>query len=311
MKKDFLTLTDLSRDEAAGLLIRAAEFKAMRQGGRAPEPLAGKSVAMIFLKSSTRTRVSFEVGIRELGGYPLILSKDGTQLSRGEPWKDTARVLSGYVHGIVIRAFDHAEVEELARWATVPVINALTDRYHPCQVLADLFTLFEAGLLKTGLRVAFIGDGYNNMVHSWINAARLFELHLAIACPPAYRPDPAIVAAAGEAVTVLEDPKQAAADADVLYTDVWVSMGQEEEKAAREKAFRGYQINADLIARAKPLVRIMHCLPAHRGEEITEEALEGPHSLVFAQSENRLHVQKAILERLLAGQTFLSVKGSG
>ena len=208
-------------------------------------------------------------------------------------------MLSGYVHGIVIRAFDHAEVEELARWATVPVINALTDRYHPCQVLADLFTLFEAGLLKTGLRVAFIGDGSNNMVHSWINAAQLFELHLVIACPPAYRPDPAIVAAAGPAVTVLEDPKQAAAGADVLYTDVWVSMGQEEGKAAREKAFRGYQINADLIARAKPEVRIMHCLPAHRGEEITEEALEGPHSLVWVQSENRLHLQKAILERLL------------
>ncbi len=301
MKKDFLTLSDLSRDEAASLLIRAAEFKAMRQGGRAPEPLAGKSVAMIFLKSSTRTRVSFEVGIRELGGYPLILSKDGTQLSRGETWKDTARVLSGYVHGIVIRAFDHAEVEELARWATVPVINALTDRYHPCQVLADLFTLFEAGLLKTGLRVAFIGDGNNNMVHSWINAATLFDLHLVVACPPPYRPDPVLVAAAGPAVTVLEDPGQAAAGADVLYTDVWVSMGQEEEKAARVSAFRGYQINAELIARAKPTVAIMHCLPAHRGEEITEEALEGPHSLVFTQSENRLHVQKAILERLLEG----------
>jgi len=311
MKKDFLTLTDLTRDEAEGLLLRAAEFKAKRHHGSARQPLLGKSVAMIFLKSSTRTRVSFEVGIRELGGYPVVLSKDGSQMGRGEPWKDTARVLSGYVHGIVIRAFDHAEVEELARFSAVPVINALTDRFHPCQVLADVFTLQEAGILTPGLCLAFIGDGNNNMVHSWITAATLFDLQLRVACPAGYGPDPALVAAAGSAVKVLEDPQQAAAGADVLYTDVWVSMGQEEEKAERERSFRGYQINSDLIARARPAVRIMHCLPAHRGQEITEEALEGPHSLVFAQSENRLHVQKAILERLLGGQTFMSVKGCG
>jgi len=299
MKKDFLSLTDLSLSEAECLLKRAAEFKALRRSSSSPQPLLGKSVAMIFLKSSTRTRVSFEVGIRELGGYPLVLSKDGTQMGRGEPLKDTARVLSGYVHGIVIRTAAHAEVEELARWATVPVINALTDRCHPCQVLADVFTLREQGLLQPGLRVAFIGDGSNNMVHSWILAARLFGLHLMVACPRAFRPDPEVLASAGGAVTVVEDPKEAAAGAGVLYTDVWVSMGQEAQKSERRQVFQGFQINRELIRLAQPGVRIMHCLPAHRGEEITEDALEGPNSVVFAQAENRLHVQKAILEHLL------------
>lgn len=299
MKKDFLSLADLSLSEAEHLLRRASELKSLRQGGASPQPLSGKSVAMIFLKSSTRTRVSFEVGIRELGGYPLILSKHGTQMGRGEPLKDTARVLSGYVHGIVIRTGPHEEVEELARWATVPVINALTDLSHPCQVLADVFTLREQGLLQPGLRVAFIGDGSNNVVHSWILAARLFGLRLVVACPGAFRPDPETLAWAGNAVTVVEDPGEAAAGADVLYTDVWVSMGQEAEKAERQKLFQGYQINRELIRLARPEVRVMHCLPAHRGEEITEDALEGPNSVVFAQAENRLHAQKAVLERLM------------
>ena len=302
MKKDFLSLTDLNLSEAKRWLKRAAEFKTLRRSGPLPQPLLGKSVAMVFLKSSTRTRVSFEVGIRELGGYPLVLSKDGTQMGRGEPLKDTARVLSGYVHGIVIRTGAHAEVEELARWATVPVINALTDRCHPCQVLADVFTLQEEGLLAPGLRVAFIGDGSNNMVHSWIHAAKLFGLHLVVACPPAFRPDPELLASAGGAVTVVEEPPEAAAGAGVLYTDVWVSMGQEAEKSERRRVFQGYQINRELIRLAQPGVRVMHCLPAHRGEEITEDALEGPNSVVFAQAENRLHVQKAILEHLIGGR---------
>ena len=301
MKKDFLTIADLSRDEARRLLARAAEWKALRGDPGAPQPLRGKTVAMIFLKSSTRTRVSFEVGIRELGGYPLFITAEGSQLGRGEPIKDTARVLSRYVHGIVIRTGAHAEVEELAQWAAVPVINGLTDSFHPCQVLADLFTLREQGILKPGLKVAFIGDGGNNMVQSWINAAMLFDLKLAVASPKAYRPDPALVKAAGENLSLLTDPKQAARGADVLYTDVWISMGQEKEKAKRRKAFRGYQINDGLIAAARPGVRVMHCLPAHRGEEISESALEGPHAVVFDQAENRLHVQKAILEALLGG----------
>lgn len=303
MTKDFLSISDLRLAEAEHLFDRAAEFKRRRRDGAGPQPLQGKSIALIFLKSSTRTRVSFEVGIRELGGYPLVLSKDSTQMGRGEPLKDTARVLSAYVHGIVLRTGAHEEVEEMARWASVPVINALTDRSHPCQVLADVFTLRELGILRPGLKVAFIGDGSNNMVHSWIQAAKLFRLHLAVACPPAFGPDPALVSWAGEAVSVTNDPKQAAAEAEVLYTDVWVSMGQEAERAERLRAFQGFQVNSELIRLARPGVRVMHCLPAHRGEEITEAALEGPNSVVFVQAENRLHVQKAVLEHLLGDRT--------
>lgn len=299
--KDFIGLDEFSREELMLLLERSAELKRKLRHGEKTASLDGKSVAMIFEKVSTRTRVSFQVGISQLGGLPVFLTGQDLQLSRGEPIKDTARVLSRYLDAVVIRARRHEDVVELARWASIPVINGLTDLLHPCQVLADLFTIWEIGMDLDKIAVAFIGDG-NNMANSWINAAAVFNFELRLACPQGYEPDAAVMEKAKKRkaeVKIIRDPALAATGADVLYTDVWVSMGQEKEKQERKNAFAGYQINQDLIKAAAPEVKVMHCLPAHRGEEITDEAIEGGHSIVFDEAENRLHVQKAILELVL------------
>ncbi len=296
--RNFLSFNDLTRAECLGLLDLAAEMKAGRYRGR---PLDGKSVALIFAKSSTRTRVSFEVGVHQLGGQPLFLSSRDIQLGRGEPIRDTARVLSRYVDLIMLRTFAHADVEELARYATVPVINGLTDLLHPCQVLADLLTVRETFGSLEGRVVAWIGDG-NNMANSWIEAAGLLGLELRLACPGGYEPDRAIFDAnAGRTrITITEDPEEAVAGADVVNTDVWASMGQEEETAVRRQAFAGYRVDEALLASAAPGAIVLHCLPAHRGEEIDDAVLEGPPSRVWDQAENRLHVQKAVMAMLMA-----------
>jgi ornithine carbamoyltransferase len=302
VKRDFLGIPDFSEPELRELLALAARLKA----GRGPDrPLAGRTLAAIFEKSSTRTRVSFEVGMYQLGGHALFLSSRDIQLGRGEPIRDTARVLSRYVDGIMIRTFGHAVIEELARHATVPVINGLTDLLHPCQVMADLLTIREAlGEDLAARRVAWIGDG-NNMANSWLNAALRFGFELRLACPEGYRPDPAIVERACGATTVLltDDPAEAVEGADVVNTDVWTSMGQEEETAVRERAFAGYHVDAALMRRASGNAIFLHCLPAHRGEEVSEDVLEGPQSRVFDEAENRLHVQKAILVTLMGDST--------
>lgn len=300
--KHLIGLDEYTREEVELILARSAELKTQWKGGRGEKSLLGKSVAMIFEKASTRTRVSFQVGINQLGGHPVFLSGRELQLSRGEPVKDTARVLSRYVDAVVIRAISHLDVVEFAKWSSVPLINGLTDLLHPCQILSDLFTIREAGLDLDRITVAFIGDG-NNVANSWVNASVLYGFNLNLACPPGYDPDPGIIERAvneGAKVKVLRDPVESARGADILYTDVWVSMGQEDEKEERYKTFAGYQINAELIEAAADGVKIMHCLPAHRGEEITPEAMESEHSIIFDEAENRLHVQKAILD-LLAG----------
>jgi len=300
--RDMIGLDGFNRQEVEEILDRGERLKVEWNSGRRSQSLAGKSVAMIFEKPSTRTRVSFEAGIQQLGGHALFLAGHELQLSRGEPIKDTARVMSRYVQAVVIRANRHEDVIEFARHASVPVINGLTDLLHPCQILADLMTAREAGADLDSARIAFIGDG-NNVANSWVNAASLFGFRLVISCPQGYQPDAEIMKKAksnGAKVVLERDPKKAAADADFLYTDVWVSMGQEEEKAKRLKEFEGYQVNAELAALASPQVKIMHCLPAHRGEEISDDLIEGEKSIVFDQAENRLHVQKAVLE-LLAG----------
>jgi ornithine carbamoyltransferase len=298
LKRDFLAITDFSESELKTLLVLAARLKAGVEGGR---PLAGKTLAMIFEKSSTRTRVSFEVGTHQLGGHALFLSSRDIQIGRGEPIRDTARVLSRYVNGILIRTFGHDVIEELARFATVPVINGLTDLLHPCQVLADLLTVQEVfGDDLRGRRIAWVGDG-NNMANSWLNAAFRFGFELRLACPEGYRPDATILDRASAATKILltDDPAEAVENAEVVNTDVWTSMGQEEETAARARAFAGYHVDDALMARAHADAIFLHCLPAHRGEEVSEAVLEGPQSRVFDQAENRLHVQKAILVTLM------------
>ena len=297
-KRDFLTIPDFTREELEALLELAAAMKSGSYGG---QPLRGRTLAMIFAKSSTRTRVSFEVGALQLGGHALFLSSRDVQLGRGEPIRDTARVLSRYVDAVMIRTYAHADVEELARFATVPVINGLTDLVHPCQVLADLLTVREnLGKDLASLRVAWIGDG-NNMANSWINAAYRLGFELRIACPEGYEPDATILARARDAtsVSVVRDPAEAVDGADVVNTDVWASMGQEEEAAQRERDFAGYCVDPSLMARASERAIFLHCLPAHRGEEVTEDVLEGPRSRVFDQAENRLHVQKAVVATVL------------
>ena len=301
--KHLISIDEFSREELEAILAQTGRLKAELKAGRGRSSLAGKSVAMIFEKASTRTRVSFQVGIQQLGGHPVFLPGHELQLARGEPIRDTARTLSRYVDAVVIRAHRHEEVVEFARFSRVPVINGLTDLVHPCQILADLFTLREQGLDLDRLTIAWIGDG-NNVACSWINASLLFRFELRLACPEGYDPNPQILERArerGARVKLTRDPQAAAAGADALYTDVWISMGQEGEKEERLKSFAGFQINDELIGLAASGAKIMHCLPAHRGEEITEEALEGEHSLVFEQAENRLHAQKAVLE-LLVGQ---------
>ena len=300
-KRDFLAIPDLSRDEIDRLLDLSLDYKSRRNTSR---PLEGKTLAMVFTKSSTRTRVSFEVGTWQLGGQALFLSSRDLQLGRGEPIRDTARVLSRYVDGIMIRTFAHSDVEELAQFAEVPVINGLTDLQHPCQVLADLLTVKEClGELK-GKRVAWIGDG-NNMANSWIDAAGVLGFELRLACPPGYQPDLGVLQRnQGKAAIILTpDPAKAAAGADVVTTDVWASMGQEDEAAAREIAFAGFLVDETLMARAANGAIFLHCLPAHRGEEVTEGVLEGPQSRVWDEAENRLHVQKALLAVLMGDDT--------
>lgn len=296
-----LSIRDLTPDEVLGLVARARELKAGWTGGNRPKPLAEKSVAMIFEKPSTRTRVSFEVGIYQLGGKALFMTSRDSQLSRSEPIADTARVLSRYVDGIVVRTFGHEVVEDLAFYGSVPVINALTDRYHPCQVLGDLQTVQEYKGEVQGQAYCWIGDG-NNMAHSWIEAAASLGLELRLACPEGYDPDPDIVAHAkmnGANIILTRDPKEAIEDATVVSTDVWASMGQEEEADSRAKVFDGFCVDAGLLSLAADDAIVLHCLPAHRGEEITEEVIEGPQSAVWDQAENRLHIQKAIMEALM------------
>ncbi len=294
--RHFLRLADYSPEEIFSLLTRTGEMKrgAPFRGGRLP--LEGRFVGMIFEKQSTRTRVSFHVGIGQLGGNPVYLNWRDIQIGRGEPIRDTARVLSRYLDALVIRTFGHEVLEEFAAWSTIPVINGLSDLHHPCQVLADLYTLQEAGCNISTMNAAWIGDG-NNMANSWIEAAATIGFNLTLACPEGYEP---AEDSDSPNVRVVRDPKEAMLDADVVSTDVWASMGQEDETAVRQKAFQGYQVNSELLAHAKPSVVVLHCLPAHRGEEITEEVLESSKSLVWEQAENRLHTQKAIMENLLA-----------
>jgi ornithine carbamoyltransferase len=303
--KDLLSLDDLDALQMQALLDAAQYYKAHRE----VRPLVGKTLGLLFRKASTRTRVSFMVAMYHLGGEAIDLNPNVIQVGRGESVKDTARVLSRYVDALAIRTFAQAELEEFADYCSIPVINALTDLEHPCQILADLLTVKEAfGSLK-GLTMAYIGDG-NNIVHSLLLGCAKVGMNLNVATPPGYEPLNTVVARAQEIATetdctirLLEDPEEAAKDAHALYTDVWASMGQEEEAEIRQKAFAGYQINDDLCALANPKAIVLHCLPAHRGEEISEEALEGPHSRVWDQAENRLHAQKAILAALLGPST--------
>ncbi len=300
MTENFLAIPDFSAAELDAL-FRLAE--SMRAGTYTKKPLAGQSLAMIFMKASTRTRVSFEVGTWQLGGHALFLSPRDVQLGRGEPIADTANVLSRYVDGIMIRTFSHTEVEELARAATVPVINGLTDLLHPCQVLADLLTVRQHLGGIAGQKVAWIGDG-NNMANSWINAAYVLGFELALACPDGYDPDPVILKRAQEnaKVTVVRDPKDAVRGATVVNTDVWASMGQEEEQRVREQAFAGYTVDRALMARAATNAIFLHCLPAHRGEEVSADVIDGPQSRVWDEAENRLHIQKALMAVLMGGE---------
>jgi ornithine carbamoyltransferase len=293
--RHFLCLSDLSRDELLSLILRADQMKRGLQGSGPVKPLEGRSVGMIFEKPSTRTRVSFHVGISELGGNAVYLNWADIQIRRGEPIRDTARVLSRYLAAVVIRTFGHGILEEFATWSSVPVINGLSDSHHPCQVLGDLFTLHEVGVDIGKMNAAWVGDG-NNMANSWIEAASIIGFNLMLACPEGYEP---LLDYSAERVKVVRDPAEAVANADVVSTDVWASMGQESEAEARRDAFQGYQVNSELLTLAHDPVYILHCLPAHRGEEITDEVIESPHSLVWEQAENRLHIQKAILEMLL------------
>lgn len=299
--KDLLALYALSREEIMAILNLASELKGKQKQGIPHPVLAGKTLAMIFTKSSTRTRVSFEVAMHQLGGYPLFLSGQELQLGRGETIADTARVLSRYVDGIMIRTFAHSDVEELARYADVPVINGLTDLNHPCQILADFQTVLEHKGKLEGLKLAYVGDG-NNISHSLLNGCAKVGMHISVATPKGYEPSGDIVGiaradakASGVVVELTEDPREAVKDADVIYTDVWASMGQEAEHAERLKIFKHYQVSAELAKLAKPDYLFMHCLPAHRGEEVAAEVIDGPNSVVFDEAENRLHAQKAVL----------------
>jgi len=298
-KRDFLAIPDFSKDQILQLFELAQR---MKRGPYRDRPLAGKTLAMIFTKSSTRTRVSFEVGAYQLGGHALFLSSRDIQIGRGEPIKDTARVLSRYVDGIMIRTFAHSDVEELARYATVPVINGLTDLLHPCQVLADVFTMREHVGGWEGKTVAWIGDG-NNVANSWLNAAGVLGFELRLACPEGYEPNRTIFdfAKARTKVSITEDLESAVRGAHVVNTDVWASMGQEGETEQRMLAFTGYQVSPELMRLADPKAIFLHCLPAHRGEEVAESVFEGKQSRVFDQAENRLHVQKALMAMVMGG----------
>ncbi len=296
--KHFLTLLDLGEGEAKYLLNRAIELKRMRQRGDAYRPFVGYTLAMVFEKSSTRTRVSFEAGMAQLGGTALFLSPRDTQLGRGEPVEDSARVLSRMVDAVMIRTFHHETLKRFADYSQVPVINGLTDRFHPCQLLADMQTYQEHRGAIRGRRVTFVGDG-NNMCHSYINAARIFGFELNIACPEGFEPEPEILASASDHCTLMHDPAEAAEHADLVVTDVWASMGQEAEQDERKARFASFSVDAAIMARARPNALFMHCLPAHRGEEVSAEVIDGPQSVVWDEAENRLHAQKALLELIL------------
>ena len=303
MTRHFLSVFDLSRDELFHVLDRAAELKALRGTPAHPQPLTGKSVAIIFEKASTRTRISFEVGIHELGAQPVTLISEHTQLGRGEPIEDTARMLSRYVHAVVYRTFGHERLQTLARYSDIPVVNGLSDEFHPVQLLADLMTVRESfGPSLDDRRVAWIGDG-NNMAHSWIASAAVAGFDLVLACPPGYKPDERVVDRAlqhGASVRVVDRPEDALDGVDVVTTDVWASMGQEEEAEERQRAFAGFIVDDDAMKRAAGDAIFLHCLPAHRGEEVSASVIDGRQSRVWDEAENRLHTQKALLEWLLA-----------
>jgi ornithine carbamoyltransferase len=302
MKKDLLSIYELETADFDRIWKKAARLKKLLKEGKEHASLKGKTLGMIFDKSSTRTRISFEVGMYQLGGIALFLNSRDTQMGRGETIADSARMMSRYLNGIMIRTFAQGSVEEFARYATIPVINGLTDLFHPCQILSDLFTIKEKKGSYERLKIAYIGDG-NNIANSWIEAAARLPIQLALACPKGYEPDREIMTKcakqASEGITLYNDPLEAARNADVLYTDVWTSMGQEAEDKERKKIFKNYSINKKLLGEAKKDAIVMHCLPAHRGEEITADVIDGPHSVVIDEAENRLHVQKAILEILL------------
>jgi ornithine carbamoyltransferase len=301
MKRDFLTLWDLSLKEIDFLLKRAIEFKSGKDANKCP--LIGKSIGLLFEKASTRTRISLEVGIYQLGAQAIYMSPKESQIGRGETIHDTAKVLSRYLDAVVLRTFSHKSLTEFASLSSIPVINGLSDLHHPCQALGDLMTIFEKkGRLK-GIRIAYIGDG-NNVANSLIEASSKMGMILAIACPKGCEPDSDVLDRAATSkngkITILKDPKEAAHKSDVVYTDVWVSMGQEKEAAGKKRKFKNYQVNTALLSYAKKDAIVLHCMPAHRGEEITDEVIDGPQSVVFDQAENRLHTQKALLEFLLA-----------
>jgi len=295
MPKHFLTILDIPRDEARQVLLRAKE---MKDNNVRTDLLDGKVLLMIFDKASTRTRVSFEVGVRQLGGEPVFIASKDSQLGRSEPLKDAARVLTRYADGLIVRTFGQDKLETLVEYGNIPVVNALTDEYHPCQIMADVLTMYERTPNLEEIKVAWVGDG-NNMAHSFINGAATFGYELALACPEGYKPDNAILENArslGAKITLTEDPAEAVAGAHYVHTDVWASMGQEEEQKKRETAFAGFMVDDALMGKAAPDAKFMHCLPAHRGEEVSESVFEGPASIVWDQAENRLHMQKAILE---------------
>lgn len=297
-KKDFLTLNDLSHDEFQSIMQRAIALKEQFKTGEHESTLKGRVLAMVFEKSSTRTRVSFEAGMAQLGGHAIYLAPTNTQIGRGEPVEDTARVLSNMVDAIMIRTFEQEKIETLAKYASVPVINALSDMYHPCQLLADIQTFIEQRGSIQGKTVCWLGDG-NNMCHSYINAAKLCDFKLHVACPEDYAPDADIVASAKDRVSIFHNPKDAVEGVDLVVTDVWASMGQEEESAQRINAFSQFQVDTALMQLANKDALFMHCLPAHRGEEVTTEVLEGEQSVVWEEAGNRLHSQKALLEFLI------------
>lgn len=305
MRKDVLTLLEFSKDDLNRFFKRALDLKSRLAKGVTENKLAGKTLGLVFDKVSTRTRVSFQAAMTQLGGASLFINTRDSQISRNEPVRDTARVLSRYLNALVIRTYSQDQIEEFARYADIPVINALTDLYHPCQVLSDLMTVIERKGGYEGLKYAWVGDG-NNVAHSWINAASVLGLDLTLACPDGYRPNDKVLGAAlaggKQFIRIVEDPAEAVSGADVIYTDVWASMGQESEYSQRRQRFEPYQVNEALVAQAKPDAIVMHCLPAHRGQEISESVLEGPQSVVWDQSENKMHMHKAILEILINRQ---------
>ncbi|HPY39562.1 MAG TPA: ornithine carbamoyltransferase [Thiolinea sp.] len=300
--RHFLTLSDFSAIELLAVIDRAIDLKAMTKRGEIYTPLQNRSLAMIFEKASTRTRVSFEAGMTQLGGHALFLSPNDSQLGRGEPIEDAARVISRMVDLVMIRTFEQYKVERFAAYSRVPVINGLTDTHHPCQLLADMMTWIEQRGLPNGRTVAWVGDG-NNMCHSWMEAARLFDFKLRVCTPQGYQPNTTIVAANASHLTFCATPQEAVQHADVVTTDTWASMGQEAEKKQREIAFAGFEVTEDLMALAHPDAIFMHCLPAYRGKEVAAAVIDGPQSVVWDEAENRLHAQKALMEALLLGFT--------